>query len=162
MFLIAARSENNVIGSGIEIPWRVKGEQRLFKEVTLGHTLVMGRKTFDSIGRALPGRDTVVITTQSHLKFAGCHIALNLEQGLNIAEGLRGDVFVAGGGDIYRQTIDIASGIHLTTIHTLADGDIYFPEFDKSQFDVLVSRHYESNIDYTYEFLLRKPVETTK
>ena len=162
MFLIAARSENNVIGSGLEIPWRVKGEQRLFKDITLGHTLIMGRKTFDSIGKALPDRDTVIITTQSDLKCPGCHIATNLEQGLNMADGLRGDTFVAGGGEIYRQTIDLADGIHLTTIHTLANGEIFFPEFDKSQFDTVISRHYESNLNYTYEFLLRKPMETTK
>ena len=161
MFLIVARSENNVIGSGLEIPWRVKGEQRLFKEVTLGNTLIMGRKTFDSIGKSLPGRDTVIVTSQSDLKVPDCHIATSLEQGLEIANGLRGDVFIAGGGEIYRQTIDLADGIHLTTIHTLVDGDIYFPEFDRNQFEVFVSRHYESNMNYTYEFLLRKPKEAT-
>jgi dihydrofolate reductase len=159
MFLIAARSENNVIGSGLEIPWRVKGEQRLFKEVTLGHTLIMGRKTFDSIGKALPGRDTVIITSQSDLKVPDCHIATSLDQGLDIANGLRGDVFVAGGGEIYRQTIDLADGIHLTTIHTVVEGDIYFPGFDRNQFEVVVSHRYESNINYTYEFLIRRPME---
>jgi dihydrofolate reductase len=162
MFLIAARSENNIIGSGSEIPWRVKGEQRLFKQVTLGHTLVMGRKTFESIGRALPGRDTVVITTQPDLNFPGIHVAHSLKEGLKTASELRGDIFIAGGGDIYRQTIDLAEGIHLTTIHCLADGDVYFPDFDKTQFEIMVSRHYESNVNYTYEFLLRKPTETAK
>lgn len=160
MFLIAARSENNVIGSGLEIPWRVKGEQRLFREITLGNTLIMGRKTFASIGHPLPGRDTVIITRQSDLSIPDCHIVSSLEQALNVANDLRGDVFVAGGGEIYQQAIDLADGMHLTTIHTLAEGDIFFPEFDKSQFDIVVSRHYESNINYTYEFLLRKPMET--
>lgn len=159
MFLIVARSENNVIGSGLEIPWRVKGEQRLFREITLDNTLIMGRKTFASIGRALPGRDTVIVTRQSDLSFPGCYIASSLEQALDVASELRGDVFVAGGGEIYGQTIDLADGIHLTTIHALAEGDIFFPEFDTSQFDIVVSRYYESNINYTYEFLLRKPLE---
>jgi dihydrofolate reductase len=161
MFLIAARSENNVIGSGMKIPWQVKGEQRLFREVTLGNTLIMGRKTFDSIGKALAGRDTVILTSQPDLRVPGCHIATTMQQGLEVADRLRGDVYVAGGGDIYRQTIDLADGIHLTTIHTLADGDIFFPEFDENQFETIISRNYESNINYTYEFLLRKPLETT-
>ncbi len=159
MLLIAARSENNVIGSGPDIPWHVKGEQRIFREITLGNTLVMGRKTFESIGRALPDRDTVIITRQSNFAVPDCHIAANLHQALEIAVDLRGDVYIAGGGNVYQQTIDLADGIHLTTIHTLADGDVLFPEFELNQFELVTSRRYESNIDYTHEYYRRKPVE---
>jgi dihydrofolate reductase (trimethoprim resistance protein) len=162
MFLIAAKSENNVIGSGLEIPWRVKGEQRLFRDITSHNTLVMGRKTFESIGRPLPNRDTVIITRQHGLKIAGCQTASSLEAALDLAMELRGEVFVAGGGEIYKQAIDQAKGIHLTTIHTQVDGDIYFPEFDRQQFTVVDTRFFESNINYTYEMLVRKQVETEK
>lgn len=160
MFLIAAKSENNVIGSGLDIPWKVKGEQRLFREVTSGHTLIMGRKTFDSIGRALPNRDTIIITRQKNYQFENCHIAASLTDALIRAKKLRGEAFVAGGGEIYRQAIDLADGIHLTTIHAVVDGDIVFPEFDRSAFELVEQRHFKSNIDYTYELLLRKPVES--
>jgi dihydrofolate reductase len=162
LYLIAARSENNVIGAGLEIPWQVKGEQRLFREITSGNTLIMGRKTFDSIGRALPNRDTVIVTRQSNASLPDCHRARSLANALDIARELRGDTFIAGGGEIYQQAIDLADGIHLTTIHTVAAGDVFFPEFDAGAFEVVEKRHYESNINYTYEFLLRRTREMTQ
>ncbi len=159
MFLIAARAENNVIGRGTEIPWKVKGEQRLFKEITTGHTLIMGRKTFESIGKPLPGRDTVIITRQKNLVVPECSIAGSLEEALSIAVHLRGSTFIAGGGEIYRQSIAAAEGIHLTTIHANFDGDIYFPDFKLSDYEEVERKDYQSNINYTYQFLRKRNQE---
>ena len=156
MYLIAARAENNVIGRGADIPWHVKGEQRLFREITSGHTLVMGRKTFESIGKPLPNRDTVIISRQKDFSAPGCQVAPNLDAALRIADQLRGETFIAGGGEIYRQSIDQAEGIHLTTIHATIEGDIYFPEFDSNDYDIIDSQDYESNINYSYQFLKKK------
>lgn len=155
IYLIAARSLNNIIGRGLEIPWRVKGEQELFKEITMGHTLVMGRKTFESIGRALPGRDTVIMTRRSNYYRHGCNVAANLEDALALARKLSGDCFIAGGGEVYQQAIDLADGIHLTTIHTEVEGDIHFPDFSEEVFEVKRTTLYHSNSDYTYRYFER-------
>jgi len=155
LYLIAARAENNVIGRGPDIPWKVRGEQKLFREITLGNTLIMGRKTFDSIGKPLPGRDTVIVTRQSCKTIQGCPTAASLTQAAELANRCRGDTFVAGGGEIYRQSINMAAGIHLTTIHTSVEGDIYFPEFNMGDYTVVEQRDFESNINYTYQFLRR-------
>ncbi len=155
IYLIAARSLNNVIGRGLEIPWRVKGEQKLFKQITMGHTLVMGRKTFASIGRALPGRDTVVMTRHSNYHPDGCSVAASLEDALALAGKLSGDCFIAGGGQIYQQAISVADGIHLTTIHTEVQGDVHFPDFSGEGFVVIEETLYHANIDYTYRYFER-------
>jgi len=154
-YLIAARSLNNVIGRGLEIPWRVKGEQKLFKEITMGHTLVMGRKTFESIGRPLPGRDTVIMSRRNNYRQDGCSVAATLEDALAIARSLRGDCFVAGGGEIYLQAIPLADGIHLTTIHTEVEGDVWFPDFSEQAFELKREVRYRSNKDYTYRYFER-------
>ena len=155
IYLIAARSLNNVIGRGSEIPWRVKGEQSLFKEITTGHTLIMGRKTFESIGRPLPGRDTVIMTRRSNYQKDGCGIAASLPDALALAGRLRGNCFVAGGGEIYRQAISLADGIHLTTIHTEVEGDVLFPDFSGEVFKMKTETLFQSNIDYTYRYFER-------
>jgi dihydrofolate reductase len=155
IYLIAARSLNNVIGRGSEIPWQVKGEQRLFKEITMGHTLIMGRKTFESIGRPLPGRDTVIMTRRSNYHRDGCSIAASLSDALGLGGSLRGSCFIAGGGEIYRQAISRADGIHLTTIHTEVEGDILFPDFSRDVFKMKTETLFQSNIDYTYRYFER-------
>ncbi len=155
IYLIAARSLNNVIGRGLEIPWRVKGEQKLFKEITLGHTLVMGRKTFETIGRPLPGRDTVIMTRRCNYRQDGCSVAASLEDALALAGKFPGNCFIAGGGEIYRQAISRADGLHLTTIHTEVEGDILFPDFCGQGYALQREILYHSNIDYTYRYFER-------
>jgi dihydrofolate reductase (trimethoprim resistance protein) len=147
--LVAAQAENRVIGNGPDIPWKVKGEQALFKEITMGGTLIMGRKTFDSIGRPLPGRETIVVTRNAALRIENCHTATSLESALDFAEGLGRPVFIAGGGELYQQSLSRAAELHLTTIHTTVDGDVYFPEVPP-EFQIVSEKQFESNINYTY------------
>ena len=148
--LIAAQSENRVIGNGTVIPWRVKGEQKLFKDITMGGVLVMGRKTFHTIGKPLPGRETVIITRDAGFTADGCHVAHSLEEALDTARTLKGDTFIAGGGEIYNLALPFADILHLTTVHTSVDGDVYFPELPDGEFGLRTEQLYESNINYTY------------
>ena len=149
--LIAAQSENRVIGRGSEIPWRVKGEQALFKRITMNGVLVMGRKTFESIGRPLPGRVTVIVTRNPAFSADGCEVATSLEDALAIARGHERPVFIAGGGELYEQSILQADALHLTTIHTVADGDVLFPEVPDT-YRLVSEELFESNINYTYRY----------
>ena len=151
--LVAARAENGVIGSGNTIPWRVKGEQKLFRNVTMGGTLIMGRKTWDSIGRPLPGRETVVVTRQT-LDLEGAHVVSSLDAAFDVAQDTGKPCFVVGGGDLYAQTIGAAHAVHLTTIETTVAGDVYFPALP-DDFRLMREEHYESNINYTYQYFER-------
>lgn len=148
--IVVARSRNNVIGKGSEIPWRVKGEQKLFKEITMGGTLIMGRKTYDSIGRPLPGRETIVVTRNPDYAVAGCRTASSLQDALKQAEGLARPVYVVGGGEIYREALPIVDAVHISTIDTDVEGDITFPDFPTDDFRLVSEQDYESNINYTY------------
>lgn len=152
--LVAAQSENRVIGRGLEIPWKVKGEQALFKQITIDSTLIMGRKTYDSIGRALPGRTTIVVSRNVNLAIDGCCIVQSLEDAIVKATDLNKPIFIAGGGELYRQALPIADAIHLTTIHTTIDGDVLFPEIP-GVFKLISEKPYSSNIDYTYRYYER-------
>lgn len=156
IYLIVARSRNHVIGSGSRIPWRVKGEQKLFREITTGNTLVMGRKTYESIGQPLPDRDTVIVTRQGDYAAPGCTVVNGLEEAIEAAGELRGDCFIAGGGEIYRQALAIADGVHLTAIDLTVEGDVTFPELSGDQFELVESREYHSNAAYTYQFWRRR------
>jgi len=152
--LVAAQSENRVIGRGIEIPWRVKGEQALFKKITTGGTLIMGRKTFDSIGRPLPGRTTIIVSRNSSLSIDGCQVADSLDHAIEQARQLEKPIYIAGGGQLYEQSIALADTIHLTTIHTEVEGDVYFPELT-DEFHLVSEENFTSNIDYTYQIFDR-------
>ena len=128
VILIAAVGNNGVIGRDNELPWRIREDLRRFKQLTLGHTLVMGRKTYDSIGRPLPGRTTVVVTRQPDWSAAGVLVAHSLDDALELAGS--NDVYVAGGGQIYRQALPVADRLELTEVDQSPDGDVTFPCLD--------------------------------
>ena len=154
--LIAAMSRNRVIGRGDDIPWVAKGEQALFKKITSGGTVIMGRKTFDSIGRPLPERHNIVITRQprgdaDQLDFCG-----SVEAALELAATIARPIFVIGGGEIYARTINHASAIHLTTIDIDVEGDVYFPTLDEAAFNLVDTQHFETNLKYSYRHYTAK------
>ena len=155
--LVAAQSENHIIGNDLDIPWRVKGEQKLFKEITMGGTLIMGRKTFDSIGRPLPGRETIIVTRNSDYAVDGCTTAGSIEEAIALGKEMGKPIFIAGGGEIYRATLPFADGLHLTTIHTKVEGNITFPTFSADDFELVRETGYDSNINYTYRYYRKKP-----
>ena len=152
--MVAAQSENQVIGRGLEIPWKVKGEQALFKKITINGTLIMGRKTFQSIGRPLPGRTTIVVSRDPDLAITGCETSTSLELAIARAAEINKPIFIAGGGELYRQALDIADEIHLTTIHTKVEGDVLFPEVP-ANFRLVEEKAFTSNLNYTYRHFER-------
>jgi len=152
--MVAAQSENQVIGRGLEIPWKVKGEQALFKKITINGTLIMGRKTFQSIGRPLPGRTTIVVSRDPDLTITGCETSTSLELAIARAAEINKPIFIAGGGELYRQALDIADEIHLTTIHTKVEGDVLFPEVP-ANFRLVEEKAFTSNLNYTYRHFER-------
>ncbi len=127
--MVAAVARNGVIGNGPDIPWRVPGEQRLFKELTMGHTLVMGRTTYDSIGRPLPGRTTIVLTRSPSWTADGVLVAHSLDDALAVAGTLPGDVMVVGGAQVYAEALPLATEQVLSEIPLSPDGDAFYPDF---------------------------------
>jgi dihydrofolate reductase len=126
VILVAAVGANGVIGRDNDLPWRIREDLQHFKQLTLGHTLVMGRKTYDSIGRPLPGRRTVVVTRQPGWTADGVDVVHTLEEALKYD----GHLYVAGGGEIYRQALPYADRLELTEVAQSPTGDVTFPSFD--------------------------------
>ncbi len=137
VWIIAAVSENNVIGHGNALPWRIPEDLARFKALTLGNTLIMGRKTFESIGRPLPGRTTVVLTRRKDFAAPGVLVAHDPEAALSLVKGPV--AFVAGGADVYRLFLPFASKLFLTRVHGVYEGDTYFPPFDPDQWSLVSS-----------------------
>lgn len=126
---IAAMAENRVIGKENQIPWHLPDDFKWFKAKTMGHILIMGRKTFESIGRPLPGRETIILS-QSGFTTTGTQTIESLER---LQEILKDDdriPFICGGAEIYRQTLHLCSDLYLTQVKGLFDGDAFFPEFE--------------------------------
>jgi len=143
--LVAAVAANGVIGDRGTIPWRIPGEQAHFKAVTLGHTLVMGRATYDSIGRPLPGRTTVVLTRDPGWKADGVLVAASLAEALRLADRLPGDVMVAGGAQVYAAALPVADRQVLTRVHLSPDGDTRYPAYDPAEWNETGREHHETH-----------------
>lgn len=129
--LIAAVAANGVIGSDNALPWRLSEDLKHFKALTLGHPVVMGRKTYESIGRPLPGRRNIVITRNPAYRAGGCETMGSLEAALAACNGTTDEVFVIGGAQIYAEALPLAQRLHLTEIRRDFPGDARFPEFDR-------------------------------
>jgi dihydrofolate reductase len=130
--MVAAVARNGVIGNGPDIPWRIPGEQRLFKELTMGHTLLMGRTTYDSIGRPLPGRTTIVLTRDPAWTADGVLVAHSLEGALARAASLPGDLHVVGGAQVYAEALPLATEQVISEVPLSPEGDAFYPDFDRS------------------------------
>jgi len=139
--LIAAVAENGVIGSRGALPWHLAADLRRFKTLTMGHHVVVGRKTFESIGRALPGRRMVVVSRGEPTLPAGVALAGSLEEALDeVARSGEDEVFVAGGGEIYRLALPRADRLHLTRVHAAPAGDAFFPPIDLEEWRLVERR----------------------
>ena len=128
--LIVAMAQNRTIGVNNTLPWRCPEDLKHFKTLTMGHHMIMGRKTFDSIGKPLPGRTTVVVTRAKDLKIDGCIVAHSLPEAIAACAGDT-EVFIVGGADIYTQSLQLADTLYITEIQQDVDGDAHFPIFDK-------------------------------
>jgi dihydrofolate reductase len=157
--LIVAVAENGVIGVDNRLPWRLPADLQRFKQLTLGHHLVMGRRTWESIGRPLPGRTSVVVTRNRALAVpAGVLVAASLEEALAACAG-DAEPFVIGGAELYRAALPRATRVHLTVIERAFAGDTTFPDFDRSGWQLEASeRHADGELPYRFETWVRPPI----
>jgi dihydrofolate reductase len=130
--IVVAMARNRTIGVNNALPWRIPEDLRHFKKLTMGHHLIMGRKTFESIGKVLPGRITVVVSRNRKLKIDGCLVAHSLQEAI-AACATDSQIFVVGGADIYAQALNLADTLYITEIQREVNGDAWFTGFDRSQ-----------------------------
>lgn len=155
--MIAALAANGVIGRNNDLPWHISTDLKRLKKLTMGHHMIMGRRTYDSIGRPLPGRTFIVITGNPEFKADGVIVTHSLEDAIRIAEE-SGDPepFIAGGAVVFEQAIHRADRMYLTRIHADVEGDTYFPEFDDvTEWKLTDSEHFEAGEkdEYPFSFL---------
>ena len=142
---------NRVIGRGSEIPWKVPGEQLIFRSVTSGHAVIMGRKTYESIGRPLPKRTNIVVTRQTDFDAPGCTVVSDLASALDAVPGDEDEAFIMGGGQIYAEALPKADRIYLSELSEDIEGDIHFPDFDRDAFKVVETESFpDASIPYVY------------
>src|SRR4051812_577515 len=127
--LIFAASENNVIGKNNQLPWHLPADLKFFKNTTTGHHIIMGRKTYESVGRPLPNRTNVIITRDAGYKAEGCVVVKSLDEALKVSAG-DNEIFITGGGEIFKQAIHLANKIYFTKIHHSFEGDAFAPAID--------------------------------
>lgn len=154
--LIAAISQNKVIGKDNDLPWHLPDDMKYFMQTTKGHHVIMGRKNYDSIPekfRPLPNRINIVVTRQKELVAPNCIIVNSIEKGLEIAATHgEAEAFIIGGSEIYNQGFVMASRLYLTEIHSHIEGDIYFPEFNKNQWKEVSRKHHSTDERHKYSF----------
>ncbi|UWF65920.1 MULTISPECIES: dihydrofolate reductase [unclassified Brucella] len=142
--IVVAASENNVIGHENDMPWRLSTDLKRFKALTLGKPVIMGRRTWQSLGRPLPGRANIVITRDADFRAEGAEVVGSLEDALALArkfaaEGGVDEISVIGGGQIYVQAMPLADRLHLTCVLAVVEGDTYFPEINPQDWQLLSS-----------------------
>ena len=148
--LIAAMASNRVIGSKGNIPWKIPGEQKMFKKITIGHTVIMGRKTFESLTVPLPERTNIIVTRQTEYLAPGCIIAHDLDQALTACAHDEDEAFICGGGQLYHEALPLADKIYLTIILREIAGDTYFPEISETDFRVTTTNRIDGVEPYNF------------
>lgn len=149
--IIVAMARNRTIGINNTLPWRIPADLKRFKSLTMGHHLIMGRKTFDSIGKLLPGRTTVVVTRNQALKIEGCIMAYSLEDAISACAG-DDEIFIVGGAELYALAMPLVDTIYLTEIMQDVAGDVHFPEFDKKLWQELVREQCSQETSQALEY----------
>lgn len=150
--VIVAVSTNLVIGANNKLLWHISDDLKRFKSLTTGHTVIMGRKTFQSIGRALPNRTNIVISRNPDFTAEGCTVLQSLEQALRVCCN-QDEVFIMGGGQIYRQALPLAQKIYLTKVHKEFEGDTFFPEISPEQWRIVAQQPAIATDGLKYTFI---------
>ena len=160
--MIVAVSENNVIGKNGTMPWHLKTDLQRFKELTTNHCVIMGRNCLESIGKPLPNRTNVVVSSNTDLEIPGCIVKPSLQYAADYTNSRYDSTpFIIGGGTLYRQAINLVNVLYLTRVHTIIeDGDVFFPELDMSKWDIEhtedVPADKDNDFDTTFMILRRK------
>ncbi|MFS0764562.1 dihydrofolate reductase [Peribacillus phoenicis] len=154
--LIVAMDQNRVIGNNNKLPWHLPADLQYFKKVTMGHPIVMGRKTFESIGRVLPGRENVIVTRNQDFKAEGCVVLHDIAEIKMFADTRDEEVFVIGGAEIFKEILPFTDRLYITEIHETFEGDTFFPVNDENEWDKISSN--PGSIDeknrYAHDFII--------
>tara|TARA_B110000858_G_scaffold157616_1_gene180440 strand:- start:22876 stop:23382 length:507 start_codon:yes stop_codon:yes gene_type:complete len=155
--LICAMSENRVIGRDNGLPWHLSEDLKYFKRTTMGNCMIMGRNTWESIGRALPGRTSIVITSNTEYQAEGAEVVESLQQAIQRAEAVSKktgstEAFVIGGAVLYQAALPLADSLHLTRVHAEVEGDTYLHEFDESNWKESSREEYQHDESNHYDY----------
>ncbi|MBP6430730.1 MAG: dihydrofolate reductase [Ferruginibacter sp.] len=155
--LVVAAAENNAIGKENQLLWHLPNDLKFFKNTTWGMPVIMGRKTFESVSKILPGRFNIVITTQADWSFEEVIMANSLQEAITKAEdtGCK-EAYIIGGGKIYKQSMDIATTIYLTRVHTTIEGDTFFPTIDESLWQLVDNKDFEKDAKHIFDYSFQK------
>ena len=153
--LIVARSKNNVIGKNGEIPWRIKGEQKQFKELTTGNVVIMGRKSYEEIGHPLPNRRNIIVSRTQKFEGDNLQTVSSLQEAIAVAGDA--DIYVAGGYGLFKEAIPLVDRMYITEVDMVVEnGDVFFPEFDENEFEVSIGEVGGEDIKFTRVVYERK------
>lgn len=158
--IIVAAAENNVIGRDNGLIWKLSADLKHFKALTTGHTIIMGRKTFESIGRPLPNRRNVIISRNPAYRAEGCEVVESIDDALKLVED-ENESFIVGGGTIYKALWDRAERIYLTRVHTRAEGDTFIPELETGRWELLGQENFpaDDRNEFAYSFITYQRVQ---
>ena len=153
--LIVAMDNNGVIGANGDLPWQLSADLQNFKKITMGKPIVMGRKTHESIGRPLPGRENIILTRDSNYQAEGCTVFQSLNEIFKHCKDVE-EVMITGGAEIYKHTLEQVSHLYLTEVHTEIEGDTFFPEFDKGDWLEIERKDHSADEknEYDYSFVV--------
>ena len=159
--LIVAASTNNAIGKQNSMLWHLPEDLKFFKNTTWGMPVIMGRKTFEAVGKPLPGRTNIIVTTNKEWRAENTITTSSIEEAVNVAKATNAnEIFITGGGEIYKQTLPTADKVYLTRVHTEIDGDAFFPVLDTNVWEVSFEKHVKADeknkYDMTFQTWLRK------
>ncbi len=151
--LVVAASENNAIGKNNQLLWRLPNDLKFFKNTTWGMPVIMGRKTFESVNKPLPGRTNIVITRQAGWNAAGVMVATDLQDALKKADETNcKEAFIIGGGEIYKWAMSIADKIYLTKVHTQLEADTFFPVINEEEWELVSNEDFEKDEKHQYAY----------
>ncbi len=159
--IVAAMDRERGIGVDNRLPWRLSADLKKFRELTMGHHIIVGRKTFESIGRPLPGRRMIVVTRDRNYKIEDCDVVHSVEGAIELARG-RGEseAFICGGAQVYAQSIELADRMYLTLVDAEVAADAFFPNFDESEWDERESFFQSADEKNQYPFTFKLMVRT--
>ena len=159
--VIVAKASNNVIGAKNELIWHLPNDLKHFKNLTSGHPIIMGRKTFESLGRPLPNRTNIVITRDKNWQAENVEKEFSLEKAIESAKKINEDIYIIGGGNIYKQAMEFADVLYITEVHHEFEGDTYFPEIDEEVWEEVDRENFmkDEKHPYAYSYVTYKRIQ---
>ena len=158
--IVVSKASNNVIGAKNDLIWHLPNDLKHFKNITSGHPIIMGRKTFESLGRPLPNRTNIVVTRDQNWSAENIEIETSLSKAIEAAQKIDQDIYIIGGGNIYKQAMEFADVLYITEVHHEFDGDTYYPEIDSDEWEEVEREDFKKDEKhpYAYSFVTYKRI----